>query len=627
MIKSPPLGRDLAALKLWAADVYRVKEVTRHDVAAIADLEEAFSNESDSHSKGLLEAVLLYIQSLQADAWSIAAAPQAKDELPDVPDKQTAILCSLAEGPVEGRRPKKLAKDLDLSPEHTSRLLRRLVADGLVQKVPPTGDDKRASQYVITEDGRQALHLVKAEPSLAPARALEQMVNEGKRTAAHKLIVSQRDDRRAERAEATFVERPLLAARMAEEAACGTLYLDAMSEYLTSLRHRGWPQDRRAAAECLANLSKPITWMNREGDDQYRAAVVAYQSAKLEDFSDTYFRSRIGLAEDNLEKAGDSRGLDLGIWVANAQGVMELKVGRSESAQVYARRALDRALKADDWFAEVTVSARLGMILRMSGLAGTAVDFVDRALKRMDEVEAGSEYRLLRAECLYQRGEARRYQGGPKATEGASADLEKALELLALSQAAEGSRQLLFTHSAAAALAFDLARVKPASSSQKAIDRLSNILQQSDSDDDLDVRALTTRRLAVALAKDKPETSYRRASEAAEMYNDLSVVGRIESLVCAAVVSRKPSADLKAIPDLLEALSASAESPSATQTFRLLDVWVWKYLGRIDAESVISPIGLGLKKLQGKRLMSTPGADVGLSPMGKEPLVLRVVSS
>ena len=77
MIKSPPTAGNFAMLKLWASDVFRAGELTPDDSIAIQDIEDAFHDAEDPRTKGLLEGVLLFIRSLQGDAW--AGAPQQAD--------------------------------------------------------------------------------------------------------------------------------------------------------------------------------------------------------------------------------------------------------------------------------------------------------------------------------------------------------------------------------------------------------------------------------------------------------------------------------------------------------------------------------------------------------------------
>ena len=75
MIKSPPTAGNYAMLKLWASDVFREGELTPDDAMALQDIEDAFHDEQDPRTKGLLEGVLLFIRSLQGDAWGGASQP------------------------------------------------------------------------------------------------------------------------------------------------------------------------------------------------------------------------------------------------------------------------------------------------------------------------------------------------------------------------------------------------------------------------------------------------------------------------------------------------------------------------------------------------------------------------
>ena len=258
MIKSPPTAGNFAMLKLWASDVFRAGELTPDDSIAIQDIEDAFHDAEDPRTKGLLEGVLLFIRSLQGDAW--AGAPQQADaEDQDLAsgsvDMQTKILRELTESS-EGVRPSEIAASLGVTPEHVSRILRRLVDEGLARKAETQPQDSRGVWYVATGDGREALRLIDEDASLGPVQALDRLVAEHKRKVIGALISEQREDRRAERPAAQFVDRPLLACQLAKEINDDRLYLEAAAEYLTSLRHRNRGGDKEEAARFLAGLKQ-----------------------------------------------------------------------------------------------------------------------------------------------------------------------------------------------------------------------------------------------------------------------------------------------------------------------------------------------------------------------------------
>ena len=627
MIKSPPTAGNFAMLKLWASDVFRAGELTPDDSIAIQDIEDAFHDAEDPRTKGLLEGVLLFIRSLQGDAW--AGAPQQADaEDQDLAsgsvDMQTKILRRLVESP-EGVRPSEIAASLGVTPEHVSRVLRRLVDEGLARKAETQPQDSRGVWYVATGDGREALRLIDEDASLGPVQALDRLVAEHKRKVIGALISEQRGDRRAERATADFVDRPLLAFQMAKEINDDRLYLEAAAEYLTSLRHRNRGGDKEEAARFLAGLKQTApVGADDAAAECHRAALWAYETAKLFEPSPAECGRLFTEAEDALTRSGRDRSADLGVWVANARGVLALGDGRYITARDHAELARERARQRKDWFAEVTVGARLAMILRLSGQAGVAARQLDHLLDVMDGADLGGEFELLRAECLYQRGEARRWQGNKKK---ASADLMAAVALLDGANA-EGSRQFSFTRSAVAALAYDLAQSR---SPRAHLDRdtekeLREVLAQAGND--LDLQALTTRRLAVVLRESDARASYKEAMKAHEMYQGLSAVGEIESLVCAAGVSGSPKEELRRILPLLEVLEQQAERPAAGQAprLKLLDVWTIRSVESIgDKQGVLAESGdikQSWQVLADCGLVATQGSELGESMMGKEPLLM-----
>lgn len=627
MIKSPPTVGNFAMLKLWASDVFRAGELTPDDSIAIQDIEDAFHDAEDPRTKGLLEGVLLFIRSLQGDAW--AGAPQQADaEDQDLAsgsvDVQTRIVRRLVESP-EGVRPSEIAASLGVTPEHVSRILRRLVDEGLARKAETQPQDGRGVRYVATGDGREALRLIDEDASLGPVQALDRLVTEHKRKVIGALISEQREDRRAERATADSVDRPLLACQMAKEINDDPLYFDAAAEYLTSLRHRNRSGDQEEAARFLAGLkqSAPVG-ADDAAAECHRAALWAYETAKLFEPSPAECGQLFTEAEDALTRSGRDRSADLGVWVANARGVLTLGDGRYITARDHAELALERARQRKDWFAEVTVGARLAMILRLSGQAGVAARQLDRLLDVMDGADVGSEFALLRAECLYQRGEARRYQGDK---EKASADLVKAVALLDGANA-EGSRQFSFTRSAVAALAYDLARSRSprAHWAKNPEKELSEVLAQAGND--LDLQALTTRRLAVVLRESDARASYKKAMDAHEMYQGLSVVGEIESLVCAAEMSHSPEGELRQVPALLEAVERRAERPPDGRPPRIkaLDIWTKRLVDQIAETRGLPPESLEINErwqvLEVSGLVATHGTENGESMMGKEPLLV-----
>lgn len=537
---------------------------------------------------------------------------------------QTKILRRLVESP-EGVRPSELAESLELSPEHVSRILRRLVDEGLARKAETQPQDGRGVWYVVTGDGREALRLIDEDASLGPVQALDRLVTEHKRKVIGALISEQREDRRAERPAAQFVDRPLLACQLAKEINDDRLYLEAAAEYLTSLRHRNRAGDKEEAARFLAGLKQTApVGADDAAAECHRAALWAYQTAKLFEPSPAECGRLFTEAEDALTRSGRDRSADLGVWVANARGVLALKDARYITARGHAELALERAQQRKDWFAEVTVGARLAMILRLSGQAGVAARQLDHLLDVMGGADVGSEFALLSAECLYQRGEARRYQGDK---EKASADLMEAVALLDRANA-EGSRQFSFTRSAVAALAYDLARSRsPRAHWAKNPEKgLREVLAQAGND--LDLQALTTRRLAVVLRESDARSSYKKAMEAHEMYQGLSVVGEIESLVCAAEVSGSPKEELRRIPPLLEVLEQQAERPAAGHAprLKLLDVWTIRSVDKIAKNhedlAEIGDIQRFWEVLEDRGLVATQGTEIGESMMGKEPLLM-----
>ena len=434
--------------------------------------------------------------------------------------------------------------------------------------------------YVSTGDGREALRLIDEDASLGPVQALDRLVAEHKRKVIGALISEQREDRRAERATADFVDRPLLACQLAQEINDDRLYLEAAAEHLTSLRHRNRGGDQEEAARFLAGLKQTApVGADDAAAECHRAALWAYETAKLFEPSPAERGRLFTEAEDALTRSGRDRSADLGVWVANARGVLALGDGRYITARDHAELARERARQRKDWFAEVTVGARLAMILRLSGQAGVAARQLDHLLDVMDGADVGGEFELLRAECLYQRGEARRYQGDKKK---ASADLMEAVALLDGANA-EGSRQFSFTRSAVAALAYDLAQSRSprAHWAKNPEKELREVLAQAGND--LDLQALTTRRLAVVLRESDARASYKKAMKAHEMYQGLSAVGEIESLVCAAGVSRSPKEELRRISPLLEVLEQQAERPAVGQAprLKLLDVWTIRSVDKI----------------------------------------------
>lgn len=618
MIKPPPTAGSPRELKLWASDVFRQTSVSRDDVRAIADIETAVNESPSEWAKGLAEAVLLFVRVLQGDIWS---APNKVEG-----GRDADLLKLLVSRADEGRRPSELAALLGISREHVSRRLGRLVEQDLARRQPSTSGDRRSVLYTATPEGMSALKMVADSPELGDIRRFEQLALDHKRHTAVQLILSQRDDRRAEKHDgARFVERALMAAEMARELQDTTLYLDALNEYLTSLRHRDNVADHETIKQRISELHKPLDSDESQEDGCYREAVRTYQLAKLSGPELACYSELLAAADQALAGAGNHRGAELGVWIASALATLSMSEGRPGSAAHQARQAQDLASEQDDWFAEVTVGSRYAMILRRTGNARTAASVLIRLQRRMEEAGAGPEYDRLRAECHYQLGEVRRYQGRP---DEAYKSLVRASELLHSSDTRERTRLFSFTQSALAASIFDLKNSKhgPIAEGRDPITILEDMLEASPHRS-ADVEALTKRRLSVALLRNNRQSAYALACSAVEMYEGVSLVGQIESLICAAQASRAPRNELTRVPDLIMTVIKHMDGQrTGDSQLILFDSWVRRALRglcrRIDEQPCTQAVDDALNELSQAQLIARPSADNGASMMGKEPVQL-----
>lgn len=663
MFPSPPTTHDRVQWRIWAADALQVREVTANDAPAIHDVEDAAREAGDSWRQGMLEAVLLHVRNLQeaTTRQRSQSAAHSKAELDTAQEStRTAILKQLgaATGTV---RPKDLASQLNVSREHATRCLARLTKDGLTDRSSAQHSDGRAVEYELTGDGREVLKLIEARPDLNATSALTMMKQQLHRLVIKDLIAGQRFDRRAEKPDAMDMTRTETALSFARKLGDANLYLQAAHEHLTSLRHRDKVGDAEEVMTFISGLRSHFPGSVSGARELELAALEKYHLERLSHMKTAPERirleppSQIALLQAADAALSQTEGVtrkEIGAWIANALSKQAVDLGQSVTAATHALEAVTRAhAHSADWFTRVTVRTRLASIWRLQGNPDQAIESLTNTLRLLQTKDPGHEFDLLRAECLYQRGEARRYR---RQLTYAQRDLHDAAKILERAGGnATRSRLLSFTESALLAAAYDIRQAQRLSAS--APDEAAYIQGFTEmlEDNSLapDIRALTTRRLAVALRGTDPSRAYDKARAASDIYEGVSLIGQLESLVSAAGSSHEPLSELDLVSDLFDEILNVAESPLTanpdSHAVRMIDVWTRRMIASILDRNASSSLQVKLKnqiaKLEEAGLAPHYNAsrsrepeqavgaerEPGASEMGKEPprLAPRLVAT